>query len=80
MVKSPKEYDLNDSELKVGYALVDLLNNWDKLVIENGSNKLQKNSVLYFLREETMMSTKLVRDNMKKFKTLYYLLKEKELE
>lgn len=80
MIKSPKEYDLNDSELKVGYALVDLLNNWDKLVIENGSNKLQKNSVLYFLREETMMSTKLVRDNMKKFKTLYYLLKEKELE
>lgn len=40
------------------------------------SNKLQKSKILYFLREETMMSTKEVRDNMKKYKVVYAGLKK----
>ena len=67
---------LNENEKKVGKALVSLLTDWEKLLPDNGSNKLQKSSVLYFLREETMMSTKEVRDNMKKFKTVYKLIKK----
>ena len=80
MIDAPEENNLNENEIIVGKALVDLFNNWEKLVIGTESNKLQKNTVLYFLREETMMTTKCVRDNMKKFYTLYYQLKEKELE
>ena len=82
MVESPEEYDLTDKEIKVGYALCDLLenNNWESLIKTEDSNKLLKSSVLYFLREETLMTTKELRDNMRPFKKLYYLLKEKELE
>lgn len=82
MIESPEEYDLSEKEVKVGYALCDLFenNNWEKLIKDDDSNKLLKSSVLYFLREETMMSTKELRDNMKRFKKLYYLLKKIELE
>lgn len=82
MVESPEEYNLSDKEVKVGYALCDLLdnNNWENLIKGEDSNKLLKSSVLYFLREETLMSTKEIRDNMRSFKKLYYTLKQKEVE
>jgi hypothetical protein len=64
----------------VGEALASLLVNWDKLLPNNGSNKLQKSSVLYYLREETRMSTKEIRDNMKKFKSVYKLIKKAYLD
>jgi hypothetical protein len=71
---------LNENEIKVGNALVDLLRNWEEVLPNGGSNKLQKSSVLYFLREETMMTTKEVRDNMKKYKCMYKLLKKMAIE
>ena len=76
MVANPEKYELSDDEVKVGIALCDLLNNWESLIDTNDSNKLQKGSVLFFLREETMMTTKKLRDNMKKYRKLYYLLKK----
>ena len=82
MVESPEEYGLSEKEIKVGYALCDLFedNKWETLIKSEDSNKLLKSSVLYFLREETLMTTKEIRDNMRQFKKLYYLLKEKEIE
>lgn len=81
MILMPEKNSLNSNEVKVGRALVSLLNDWEKLIPDgNGSNKLQKSSVLYFLREETMMSTKEIRDNMKKFKSVYKLIKKATLE
>ena len=80
MVTDPEEYGLNENEVIVGRALVDLLRNWPDMLEKTGSNKLQKSSILYFLREETMMTTKEVRDNMKPYKQLYYLLKSIALE
>lgn len=71
---------LNTDEVKVGRALISLLRNWEEVLPDSGSNKLQKSSVLYYLREETMMSTKEVRDNMKKYKSVYKLLKKSFLE
>jgi hypothetical protein len=76
MVNNYDEHLLNENEVKVGNALVDLLRNWEEVLPNGGSNKLQKSSVLYFLREETMMTTKEVRDNMKKYKCVYKLLKK----
>ena len=71
---------LTDNEIKVGVALTELLDHWEDVLNVDGSNKLQKSSVLYFLREETMMTTKEVRDNMKSFKKAYYILKKGMIE
>ena len=71
---------LTDDEMRVGTALTELLDHWEDVLNVDGSNKLQKSSVLYFLREETMMSTKCVRDNMKKFRSAYYILKKGMIE
>lgn len=76
MIADPEKYNLNKDEIKAGIALTELLDNWEEILKYDGSNKLQKSSVLYFLREETMMTTKSVRDNMKKFKSAYYMLKK----
>ena len=76
MTSNAELHLLNENEIKVGNALVDLLRNWEEVLPDGGSNKLQKSSVLYFLREETMMTTKEVRDNMKKYKCVYKLLKK----
>ena len=80
MTNNAEQHLLNENEIKVGNALVELLRNWEEVLPNGGSNKLQKSSVLYFLREETMMTTKEVRDNMKKYKCMYKLLKKMAIE
>ena len=82
MVENPEDFSLSEKEIKVGYALCDLFedNKWESLIKEEDSNKLLKSSILYFLREETLMTTKEIRDNMRSFMKVYYLLKKKELE
>ena len=69
-------YTLNEKEIKVGNALVSLLENWEDELSTNGSNKLNKSIVLYFLRENTKLTTKEVRESMKKYKKAYYRIKE----
>lgn len=80
MIDDPVKYNLSPDEIKAGIALVDLMERWEDLVMPNGSNKLQKSNILYFLREQTMMTTKEFRDNMKKYKTAYYALKKMMIE
>ena len=80
MREKRQENSLTDDEVKVGTALATLLDNWEEVLDVDGSNKLQKSSVLYFLREETMMTTKAVRENMKAYKKAYYLLKKGLIE
>jgi hypothetical protein len=79
-ISEPIENNLNENEVKVGEALVNLLRNWENVLPGNGSNKLQKSSVLYYLREYTDMTTKELRENMKSFKTAYNLLKATVIE
>lgn len=82
MVSNPSEFSLNEDEVKVGLALIDLLNNWEDILAwdNDDSNKLQKSEVLYFLRESTLMTTKCVRDNMRVYKKVYYSLKKTLME
>ena len=80
MILYSEEHLLSENEIKVGNALVNLLRHWEEILPNGGSNKLQKSSVLYFLREETMMTTKEVRDNMKKYKCIYKLLKKMAID
>lgn len=81
MIDEPEKNNLNDNEVKVGTALIELLQNWEEIFpsIDDESHKLNKSSVLYFLREETMMSTKELRDNMKKYKVIYKILRNEAL-
>ena len=74
-----KNLSLTDDEKKVGLALCELFENWEDILCADGSNKLQKSSVLYFLREETMMTTKELRDHMKCYRDAYYVLKNLEI-
>jgi hypothetical protein len=69
-------YQLKDGEIKLAKALINLFENWDYVMSTEGSNKLNRNAVLFFLREETGLDTKGVRDNMKKFRKEYLMIKD----
>lgn len=75
-LNEPEKNSLKPDEIKVGQALILLLDNWEEVLPISGSDKLQKSVVLYFLRETTMMTTKEIRENMKKFKKAYYIIKK----
>ena len=66
---------LTDNEKKVGMALVQLMNNWEELFAQMGSNKFNKSSILLYLKEVTMLNTKEIRDSMRVFKKRYYEIK-----
>jgi hypothetical protein len=69
--------NLSENEAKLGYALYELFDNYDKIFIGNDNNKFNKNVILLSLREMTNLSTKEIRSSMKKFKTMYYTLTER---
>ena len=69
--------NLNDNERKLGYALVDLFDNYESIFSEADNNKFNKNVILLSLREMTNLSTKEIRSSMKRFKKLYILIQSK---
>jgi len=80
MVDDPVKNKLNENQIKVGKALIEILTNWEELFARMGSDKFNKSSILLFLKETTLLSTKEIRDSMKNYKSLYYLLKKTMLE
>ena len=79
MIDKKETYKLNDTQVKVGKALIELLSNWEDLFARMGSNKFNKSSILLFLKETTLLSTKEIRDAMKVYKLKYYNLKKDAL-
>lgn len=69
--------NLNDNERKLGYALIDLFENYDSIFSSADNNKFNKNVILLSLREMTNLSTKEIRSSMKRFKKLYILIQTK---
>ena len=69
--------DLNNNELKLGYALMELFENYNNIFIGTDNNKFNKNIILLSLRDMTNMSTKEIRTSMRKYKKLYYELTNK---
>jgi hypothetical protein len=63
--------DLTENEEKLGYALLEIFSNFDKIFQVGDGNKFNKNLILLSLREMTSLSTKEIRICMKKFKKLY---------
>lgn len=72
----PPKKKLNDNERKVGYALIDILENWETSFDSmKGGSKYNKNSVLETMRNYTNLTTKDIRLAMKRYRELYELLK-----
>jgi hypothetical protein len=63
--------DLTDNEQKLGYALLEIFNNFDKIFQVGDGNKFNKNLILLSLREMTSLSTKEIRVSLKRYKKLY---------
>lgn len=72
----PIKKKLSENEIKVGYGLIAMLENW-KLILDdmNGGTKFNKNSVLETMRQYTGLCTKDIRASMKRYKTIYDILK-----
>lgn len=80
MLSENSNINLNTNERKIGEALKLLLENWEQVLSTDGSTKLNKSAVLFFLRDNTDLTTKELRDGMKKFKMGYYNTKKALLD
>jgi hypothetical protein len=73
---SPIKKKLSENEIKIGYGLIDMLENWELILDDmNGGSKFNKNSVLETLRQYTGLSTKDIRGSMKRYRNIYDMLK-----
>jgi hypothetical protein len=66
-----EDEELNENEQKLGYALIEVFSNFDKIFQIGDGNKFNKNLILLSLREMTSLSTKEIRISLKKFKKVY---------
>ena len=60
--------NLTENEQKLGYALLEIFSNFDKIFQVGDGNKFNKNLILLSLREMTSLSTKEIRVSLKRFK------------
>jgi hypothetical protein len=72
-----EEENLNENEKKLGYALIDLFDNYETIFSGADNNKFNKNVILLSLREMTNLSTKEIRSSIKRFKKLYIIIQTK---
>ena len=63
--------NLTENEQKLGYALLEIFSNFDKIFQVGDGNKFNKNLILLSLREMTSLSTKEIRVSLKRFKKMY---------
>lgn len=67
---------ISNDEKRVGFAVMELLKNWENIFQISDTQKFNKTSILYFIKENTMLSTKEVKDALKKFRMEYFSAKE----
>tara|TARA_R110002012_G_scaffold312621_3_gene523539 strand:- start:1256 stop:2047 length:792 start_codon:yes stop_codon:yes gene_type:complete len=68
---------LTENEIRVGNSLVYILDNWENL-FDSGDKgkKYNKNLILLYMREMTSLSTKDIRNAMRRYKIIYRVLKD----
>jgi hypothetical protein len=72
---------VSETELKVGDALIKILDNWETIFEQVGSgNKYNKNLILSYIREITDLTTKDIRVGMRRFKKMYALIKNDKID
>jgi len=64
--------DISAQEHKLGAAIYDLFENYGTIFPDTNNNKFNKNIILFELREMTNLSTKEIRNSIKKYKKLYF--------
>jgi len=74
------ELDGNEHEHKLGSAIYDLFENYTTMFPDTNNNKFNKNIILFELREMTNLSTKEIRNSIKKYKKLYFDLVQELLK
>ena len=62
---------LSDNEYKLGLALHEIFSNYESIFLSSSNNKFNKNLILLSLREMTNLSTKEIRQSIKRYKKLY---------
>lgn len=76
--------NLSKNDVAVGYAIINLLSNWEDLFPEElpdneaykvTTKKYFKNKINLLLKEETRLESKDIRLSIKQFKTMYFLEK-----
>lgn len=68
---------LTENEIKVGNSLISILGNWEGIFEgQDATNKYNKNLILYYMREMTSLSTKDIRNAMKRYKSIYKFIKD----
>lgn len=82
--KINNDITMKKNEVIVGDAIANVLKNWHILFMEDSpegkynkrvTNKFAKNKILFFLKEQTELSTKEIRIAIKPFKEIYFLEK-----
>jgi len=66
--------NITEQELKLGEALTDIFENYEKIFLDTSNNKFNKNIVLFEIREMTNLSTKEIRSSIKRYKKIYFQL------
>ena len=74
------DLDGNEHEHKLGSAIYDLFENYTSIFPDTNNNKFNKNIILFELREMTNLSTKEIRNSIKKYKKLYFDLVQELLK
>jgi hypothetical protein len=83
--KIDNDKSLRKNEIIVGEAIINVLEHWDILFMEETrqgkynkrvTNNYTKNKILLLLKEQTRLSTKDIRASMKQFKELYFINKK----
>jgi len=72
--------NLNENEQKVGDSLLYIFENWETIFQQSKNKKFNKNLILFIVRERTLLTTKEVRQSMKKYKKVYGEIKKIMIE
>tara|TARA_R110000824_G_C15034502_1_gene659733 strand:+ start:36 stop:776 length:741 start_codon:yes stop_codon:yes gene_type:complete len=72
---------LTENEKLVGNALITVLDNWETIFerVESG-NKYNKNLILSYIRELSGLTTKDIRVSMRRYKKIFYALKNIKID
>jgi hypothetical protein len=70
---------VSDNEVLVGRAIISLMDNWEELFSDNGSNKFNKSAIMLYLKEVTNLPTKDIGKAMRKYKAIYGKTKKRIL-
>ena len=72
--------DITSNEQKVGDSLLYIFENWELIFQHSKNKKFNKNLILFLIRERSHLTTKEIRQSMKKYKKVYFDLKKTLIE